>query len=98
MSARLRGGGTNTHVNDCDTFAHMPEGERLVMWDSINVEVDSAEDIVYVADTLYSKIHVFSFTGDYMGQLTDSMNALLSPLAMALRTGPLPSLSSVSRV
>ena len=89
----LTWGGTNTYLNDCAVFADMPEG---TFWDPYNVEVDAVKELVYVADLLYSAIYVFSFTGDYIGRPTNSMGALLSPNAMALRPAPLPSLSSVT--
>ena len=82
-----------TSVNDCDVFAYRPEGGS---WDPANVEVDAVKEIVYVADRNHHAIHVFTFTGVYMGHLTNSMGALTAPAAMALRPGPLPSLSSVT--
>jgi len=75
----------NTHVSDCDVFAYKPEGTS---WDPINVKVDAVKEIVYVADNLYNAINVFSFIRDYIGSPTNSMGALLSPTAMALRPGP----------
>jgi len=83
----------HTHVGDCDVFAYRPEGGS---WDPANVEVDAVKEIVYVADRNHHAIHVFTFTGVYMGHLTNSMGALTAPAAMALRPGPLPSLSSVT--
>ena len=83
----------NTHVADCDVFASMPEG---TYWDPFYVEVDAVKGLVYVTDLVFNAILVFSFTGDYIGRPTNSMGALISPAAMALRPGPLPSLSSVA--
>jgi len=83
----------NTGIEDCDVFAYKPEG---AFWDPYNIEVDTEKRLVYVADRTYNAVHSFAFSGDYMGHLTKLMGALLGPTAMALRAGPLPSLSSIT--
>jgi len=85
---------TNTAITTaCTVFASKPAG---VYWDPANITPDHTKQLIYVTDSYYNTVHVFTFTGDYLGPLHDSIGALIGPSSLAIRPGPLPSLSSVS--
>jgi len=85
---------TNTNVNTaCTVFAYRP---AAAPWDPCNVVPDHTKQLIYVADFFYHKVHVMTFDMDYLAPLHDSIGALMTPNALAIKAGPLPSLSSVS--
>jgi len=85
---------TNANVNTaCTVFAYEAASDS---WDPYNIVADHTKQLIYVADLLYHKIHVLTFDKDYLGPLHDSLGALVSPRALAIKSGPMPSLSSVS--
>jgi len=85
---------TNTDVNiACTVFAHEPAGD---WWNPFNLVADHTKNLIYVADYQYHTVHVMTFDKDYLGPLHDSLGALMTPNALAIKAGPLPSLSSVS--
>ena len=77
-------GASNLHVNECEVFAERPLGEY---WDTYGLLVDDEKRVVYISDYTNSDVFVFSFDRVFLGPLSSSRGALITPRAMAQRPG-----------
>jgi hypothetical protein len=73
----------------------MPEGDA---WDPYGLTLDPSRELVYVGDHDFSKIFVFSYDGTFHGRVGTTMGYLFRPDSIAIKPGPLSSLSNSSLI
>ena len=60
----------------------------------VGLYVEAGTKVIYMSE-LYSKVHIFSYEGRYIGKLEDSVGDSIHPGHIAVRPGMYPPLSTV---